>query len=214
MPLYIADYLADTAHLRAAQSGAYLHLIMHYWLHGCLPKDDAQLAAIARMDLREWKKNRATLEPFFKPGWVHSRIERELEEAKEKHGKRVKAGKAGAEARANNKQCSSNAQATTITTTNINSEAKASGAGAPVPETVEAKAYRVGREILGKPSGGVVTKLRKHCRQDLQAVIDVLEESRARGDPMAWIQGVLRNSETTPLSHKQLFPDEIYQNVL
>jgi len=214
MPLYIADYLADTAHLRAAQSGAYLHLIMHYWLHGSLPNDDAQLAAIARMEPREWKKSRATLEAFFKPGWVHSRIEKELEEAKLKHGKRVKAGKAGAEARANNKQCSSNAQATTITTTKNISEAKASGAEAPIVETLEAKVYRVGKEVLGKPSGGVITNLRKHCRQDLQAVCDLLEQAKARGDPMEWIQGILRRSEAMPVSAKQLFPDEIYQNVL
>ena len=49
MPLYIADYLADTAHLRAPESGAYLHLIMHYWRRGSLPDNDRQLATIAKM---------------------------------------------------------------------------------------------------------------------------------------------------------------------
>jgi len=39
MPLYVADYLADTAHLGALESGVYLHLIMHYWLKGGLPDD-------------------------------------------------------------------------------------------------------------------------------------------------------------------------------
>jgi hypothetical protein len=37
MPLWIADYLAVAGHLRALESGAYLHLIMHYWQRGGLP---------------------------------------------------------------------------------------------------------------------------------------------------------------------------------
>lgn len=68
MPLYVADYLADTAHLRAAQSGAYLHLIMHYWLKGALPDDDAALARIAGMTAREWLFSKeAILDLFTKP---------------------------------------------------------------------------------------------------------------------------------------------------
>ncbi len=47
--LPVGFFAGHTAHLRAAQSGAYLHLIMHYWQHGGVPDNDAQLAAIARM---------------------------------------------------------------------------------------------------------------------------------------------------------------------
>lgn len=81
MPLYIADYLADTAHLNAAQSGAYLHLIMHYWLVGHLPTDDASLARIARMTASEWKRHRPIIEAFFMSGWRHKRVNEELSKA-------------------------------------------------------------------------------------------------------------------------------------
>jgi uncharacterized protein YdaU (DUF1376 family) len=88
MPLYIADYLADTGHLGAAQSGAYLHLIMHYWQNGSLPDDDLALARIARMTPLEWKKNRAIIAAFFESGWVHKRIDRELAHAADVSRKR------------------------------------------------------------------------------------------------------------------------------
>ena len=98
MPLYVADYLADTAHLNAAQSGAYLHLIMHYWQKGGLPHDDAQLAAIARMSPSEWKRARSIIAAFFQDGWTHRRIDRELAEANDKYRRRSAAGKKGADA--------------------------------------------------------------------------------------------------------------------
>lgn len=110
MPLYIADYLADTTHLRAAQSGAYLHLIMHYWQKGSLPDNDGQLSAIARMTSAEWKRDRAILAAFFQqPGWHHKRIDEELAEAEEKYQKRAGAGRKGGNAKAEGKQQPSNA---------------------------------------------------------------------------------------------------------
>ena len=81
MPLYVADYLADTAHLNAAQSGAYLHLIMHYWTIGHLPTDDPSLSRIARMTLPEWRRNRPVVESFFMSGWRHKRVDEELSKA-------------------------------------------------------------------------------------------------------------------------------------
>lgn len=79
MPLYIADYLRDTSHLRALESGAYLHLIMAYWISGKLPNDDKQLATIAKLTDREWRAAKLTLAAFFGPEWSsHKRIDAEL----------------------------------------------------------------------------------------------------------------------------------------
>jgi uncharacterized protein YdaU (DUF1376 family) len=112
MPWYIADYLADTAHLRAAQSGAYLHLIMHYWQRGGLPSENVQLSAIARMTDAEWKKARPIIEPFFQmPGWKHKRVDEELAKSLAKYEARAAAGKTGGEAKAKAKQNPSNATA-------------------------------------------------------------------------------------------------------
>jgi uncharacterized protein YdaU (DUF1376 family) len=88
MPLYIADYLADTAHLNAAQSGAYLHLIMHYWQKRGLPTDDRQLAAIARMTPRKWSRERDIIAAFFHDGWKHKRIDAELARSEDISSKR------------------------------------------------------------------------------------------------------------------------------
>ena len=78
MPLYIPDFLADTMHLTAAETGAYLCLIMDYWLHDGLPDDDHKLAAIARLPLKAWRLIRPTIEAFFHDGWQHKRIDAEL----------------------------------------------------------------------------------------------------------------------------------------
>lgn len=99
MPLYIADYRADTPHLSAAEHGAYLLLIMHYWQHGGLPRDDGQLARIASMLPAEWKRSRATIAAFF-VNWKHARIDAELANADAKHARRSEAGKAGGFAKA------------------------------------------------------------------------------------------------------------------
>lgn len=91
MPLYIADYLADTAHLGALQSGAYMHLIMHYWQHGGLPDNDAALTRIARLTPAEWRRERPVLVAFFHDGWKHKRIDAELAHAAEVTSKRSEA---------------------------------------------------------------------------------------------------------------------------
>ena len=93
MPLYVADYIADTQHLTAAQSGAYLHLIMHYWIKGGLPDDEGIIARISRLTPRQWSQSRDLLRSLFYDHWRHHRIDRELAQAIEISNKRSASAK-------------------------------------------------------------------------------------------------------------------------
>ena len=81
MPLYVADYLADTSRLTTIQHGAYILLIMDYWRNGSLPDDDSILAQITRMQPDAWSIARASISKFFcieNGHWIHGRIESEI----------------------------------------------------------------------------------------------------------------------------------------
>lgn len=78
MPIYVADYLADTRHLTRAQHGSYVLLILEYWKRGSLPQDEEQLARLAGMTPSEWKAEKSTLAAMFEPDWKHKRIEEEM----------------------------------------------------------------------------------------------------------------------------------------
>ena len=99
MPLYVADYMADTAHLSTLEHGAYMLLIMTYWRRGGLPDDDVQLARITRLSVDEWLNVRSTFVELFGNGWSHKRIDDELAKADEKSRKASLAGKRSGEAR-------------------------------------------------------------------------------------------------------------------
>lgn len=99
MPLYVADYLADTGHLCAVEHGAYLLLIMHYWQVGSLPPDDKKLARLARLSDREWRKVKPTIATFFSPDWKHERVEAERAKAAGFVHAKARAGQRGAGAK-------------------------------------------------------------------------------------------------------------------
>lgn len=95
MPLNVGDYLADTGHLSTTQHGAYLLLLMHYWRKRGLPDDDRQLAAIAKLQLRIWLDIKPTIQAFFHDGWIHKRVEAEIQKRVEVSEKRAAAGSKG-----------------------------------------------------------------------------------------------------------------------
>jgi len=103
MPLFIGDYLADTAHLDNAQSGTYLHLLMHYWRNGPLPNDEALLAAIGKTQPKAWKAMRGIILAFFtlgEDGCLHQkRQDSERNRWSDISDKRREAGKRGAQSK-------------------------------------------------------------------------------------------------------------------
>lgn len=102
MPLYIGDYLADTARLTTEQHGAYLLLIMDYWRNGAPPDDDAVLAQIAKLDRTAWRKHRPALARMFQVEdgcWRHRRIETELASARDHKERRTDKARRAADAR-------------------------------------------------------------------------------------------------------------------
>jgi len=105
MPLWVAEFLADTQKLDDRASWAYIAICMDYWLNGEPPRDDdAELARIARQPLSVWRRIRPTVERFFDcdengfVSWRHGRVEAELIKAKAKSEKRAEAGRAGGQA--------------------------------------------------------------------------------------------------------------------
>jgi uncharacterized protein YdaU (DUF1376 family) len=101
MPLYVADYLADTDHLTLAQHGAYLLLIMHYWRHGCLPENDEIIAKILRISRKQLPSIWLALAPFFDENRRHKRIDIELEKHEIIKTKRQISGRIGGLRRGN-----------------------------------------------------------------------------------------------------------------
>lgn len=110
MPLYVRDYLSDTARLSTLEHGAYLLLIMSYWKDGGIPSDDDDLAYIVGLSMDEWLKIKPRIQRLFKDGWRHKRIDEELAKAEEKYERRANAGRKGGLAKAATEQSTSNAK--------------------------------------------------------------------------------------------------------
>ena len=100
MQLYVADYLADTAHLTAAQHGAYLLLLFNYWQRGKpLNNSNERLTNVARMSSEEWAEAKPVLSEFFTidgDEWIHDRIERDLDAVAKKSSKASDSGRVSA----------------------------------------------------------------------------------------------------------------------
>lgn len=103
MPMYWADFLADTQHLKRADLGSYMLLIASYWRRGGpLPDDDEELCQMARCDAADWPKTRQKLIAMFQPKdgfWWHKRVEAELEKARHNREVASQKGRLGAEKR-------------------------------------------------------------------------------------------------------------------
>ena len=118
MQLYVADYLADTAHLTTEEHGAYLLMLFSYWQTGKPLRAD-RLASVARLSNERWTDVERTLKEFFhvsKGVWTHFRVEADLEKVGKTSKNNSEAGKASARARAIAKQALEDAESTGVAT--------------------------------------------------------------------------------------------------
>lgn len=82
LPLFTDAFIADTGHLNAQQTGAYLMLLMVAWRTAeCrLPDDDDKLARWARVDRRTWNRVKPAVMEFWtlRDGfWTQKRLTQE-----------------------------------------------------------------------------------------------------------------------------------------
>lgn len=233
MPWHIAAFVADTTHLDAAETGAYMLLLGHYWLNGGkLPEGDAAMARIGRMTPSQWKRSRETLLKFF-PDGRNKRADHEMARAAEvSETNSTKARDAANrrwlkrrqdEAQASSEQCSrdapsnarskpqamlQNAQSQSHT-----SEPNGSGAKAP-PSDPKAEYFRRGREVLGPSAGGVLSKLLKSQgnEDDPRSIAKArahVENASAKAKPAEWIGRILAGPQQQLTADGQLWPEGI-----
>ena len=60
---------------------------------------------------------------------------------------------------------------------------------------LETEVFRVGKSVLGKNSGGVISNLRRKCEFDDAYALELISTASEKQNPMEWMQGVLRNTE-------------------
>lgn len=123
MPVATDALLGDTSHLSAAEFGAYMRILVSMWrAGGALPDDDARLARIAGMSLRQWQKAAPVVRAFLSPcerGVTQKRLLKEWLRVSEKSRaasraaqakwlKHINSGDANAYANAMRTQCNPN----------------------------------------------------------------------------------------------------------
>jgi uncharacterized protein YdaU (DUF1376 family) len=204
MPLYIADYLNDTSHLRAMESGAYLHLIMAYWVNGKLPDNDRQLATIAKVTDKEWAKIKSTMAAFFGPDFSsHKRIDTELAKATDISNKRKAAVQQREIKRASNDASNDPSNVHTLHT----SHSVSNETGAPAPPDPKAEYFRRGRDVLGRTAGGLLAKLLKTFGDEDDPISIAkararIEEASTKTQPAEWLGRVM--AKANPSSNQRV----------
>lgn len=104
-PLMVSAYMKKTWGLTTEQHGAYLLLLINYWVDGPPLDDDALLAGLARLDTRRWKAMRPVMLRYFRiedGRWRQDRADEELKRWAERKAKFAERGAAGGRAKAKN----------------------------------------------------------------------------------------------------------------
>lgn len=197
MPLYIADYQADTGHLTAIEHGAYLLLIMCYWQRGApLPADDKKLARICKLSGTQWARIKPTVLEFFSlqnceagKQLCHSKIDRELSKLRDKSLKKQKGGLA----RAQQMQSERSARGQLIIGVGDIPLDKSNGTEAD-PDKIF---WNGARAYLGDAKSSLIGKLAKEHGTPVvaKAITDAMLASPQPADRAAYVMGLIRKQK-------------------
>lgn len=197
MPLYIGDFIADTMHLGATETGIYIRLIMHCWQHGTIPRDRRQLALIAHCDTRLWRQYEGTILHFFDVVDAstahHPRVTSELHRYSEISNKR----KGAAEQMHKNKDANDMQMLPQSQShKKEKKETEPIGSGADAPSDPRKALFNEGLSKLAAITGKTPNSCRSLVGRWLSAVADeavhilgwIEEAERNRvADPVGWI---------------------------
>jgi uncharacterized protein YdaU (DUF1376 family) len=197
LPLWTDAYLADTIHLDALESGAYLHLLMAAWrLPDCsLPDDDKLLARWAKCQPRQWARIRETVMGFWQKDddgkWTQKRL---LSERKRVN---VKSDKAAHAARTkhlkNNNSSHADAPLEHVPQgCQPEPEPKPEEDSVPTERPPDAFVYEFGKQVLGQKAGGLISKLIAACEGDLGRAYGALVDAAGKQDSREYIGAVCR----------------------
>ena len=196
MPLYVADYLSDAAHLSTLEHGAYLLLIMTYWQRGeSLPADDKKLARICRIGPREWARIKPAISEFFQVDcntWSHRRIETELQNVRAKSLKKRNGGLARAKQMHSNS--SARAQQSDTDTDTVVPLDKSNG----VVVDQDKIFWDGAKSYLGKSKSGLIGKWCSEFGQSETAKAITAAQIARAVDPIPYIAAALRGSNSEP----------------
>lgn len=202
MPLYIADYMADAAHLSTLEHGAYLLLIMAYWQRGeALPDDDKKLARIAGLTPANWARIAPVMREFFETlgnSLVHHRVERELTKLRAKSLNNRKGGLARAKQSLSERSANAERTLSHTDTDTYSAVAKATGADAPQTEASDKVFWNNAKSFIGgKNPGALIGKWnRDFGREQTAKAITAAQVERAV-DPIPYITRVLVKSDNS-----------------
>src|SRR5690606_18097560 len=163
----------------------------------------------------EWAAVRDTLSDLFEDGWIHHRIDREIERADEMHAKKRAAGRASAEKRANTRPTRVETyDATPVEQVNqqrgnqsqshssVSSLRSDTGAVAPRSPTdalwIDGKETLVSLGVAERQAGSMIGKWLRDTGDDAAGVLAAIQRARdhGTGDPIPFVTRILKPSST------------------